>query len=160
MYDAILVPTDGSAGMEQVADQAVKLASLCEATIHALYVVDESAYASIPVDARDQVREALTGDGETATDAVVDRAIDRGLSTVREVRRGDPAVTITTYAVENDIDLIVMGTRGRTGFERFLLGSVAEKVVRISPVPVLTVHIGDPEGLREEIEDLIGAAEG
>ena len=60
------------------------------------------------------------------------------------------------YAVENDVDLVVMGTRGKTGFERYLLGSVAEKVVRVSPVPVVTVHAGDREELRREIEGLIG----
>jgi len=66
-------------------------------------------------------------------------------------RRGDRRL-----AVENDVDLVVMGTRGKTGFERYLLGSVAEKVVRVSPVPVVTVHAGDHEELRREIEGLIG----
>lgn len=49
-----------------------------------------------------------------------------------------------------------MGTRGKTGFERYLLGSVAEKVVRVSPIPVVTVHAGDRVELKSEIEDLIG----
>lgn len=156
MYDALLVPTDGSAGMERVSEHALHLARLADATVHALYVVDETAYASIPDDAREQVRDALTGDAETATKAIAAAALEQGLDTRREIRWGDPAASIIAYAVENDIDVIVMGTRGKTGFERFLLGSVAEKIVRASPVPVLTVHIGDTDALTAEIEELIG----
>lgn len=156
MYDAILVPTDGSAGMERVSEHAIALAGLADAVVHTLYVVDETAYVSIPEDARDQVRDALTGDGESATKAVAERAVDQGLETRREIRWGDPASSIIAYAIENDIDLIVMGTRGKTGFERYLLGSVAEKIVRASPIPVLTVHIGDLDELTEEIEELLG----
>lgn len=70
---------------------------------------------------------------------------------------GDPTVAIISYVVENDIDLIVMGTRGKTGFERYLLGSIAEKVVRVSPIPVLTVHAGDRKALLAELEALIGS---
>lgn len=156
MYDEILVPTDGSEGMARVAEHALQLAELCGSTLHSLYVVDETAYASIPDDAREQVRDTLEGDGEAATRAIAERAVERDLSITREIRWGDPSVVIITYALENDIDLIVMGTRGKTGFERYLLGSVAEKVVRVSPIPVVTVHAGDHEELKTEIEGLIG----
>lgn len=156
MYDDILVPTDGSSGMTQVAEHALALAELCGATVHVLYVVDETAYASIPEDTRERVREALEGDGESATKTIAERAFERDLTVNREVRWGDPAVAIIAYAVENDIDMIVMGTRGRTGFERYLLGSVAEKVVRVSPVPVVTVYAGDREALLAELDELVG----
>jgi nucleotide-binding universal stress UspA family protein len=156
MYDDILIPTDGSSGMTRVAEHALSLAELCEATVHVLYVVDETAYASIPKDTRERVREALEGDGESATKTIAERAVDRGLAVTREVRWGDPAIAIIAYTVENDINMIVMGTRGKTGFERYLLGSVAEKVVRVSPVPVVTVHAGDREALLTELEELVG----
>ncbi|WP_435065315.1 universal stress protein [Halobaculum sp. EA56] len=156
MYDDILVPTDGSEGMRRVAEHALGLAELCGATVHVLYVVDETAYATVPDDVRGRVRDALEGDGQSATKAIAERAIDRDIDVTREIRWGDPAVAIVTYAVENGTDLIVMGTRGKTGFERYLLGSVAEKVVRVSPVPVVTVHAGDHEALLTEIEELIG----
>jgi nucleotide-binding universal stress UspA family protein len=156
MYDDILIPTDGSGGMKRVAEHALTLAELCSATVHVVYVVDETAYASIPEDTRERVREALEGDGESATKAIAERALGRGLAVNRETRWGDPAVAIIAYAVENDIDMIVMGTRGKTGFERYLLGSVAEKVVRVSPVPVVTVYAGDHETLLTELDDLIG----
>lgn len=156
MYSNILVPTDGSTGMKRVAEHALGIAELCGATVHSLYVVDETAYQTIPDDAREQVRDTLTDDGEIATKAIAERALDRGLETRREVRWGDPAVAIIAYAVENHIDLIVMGTRGKTGFERYMLGSVAEKVVRSSPIAVLTTHIGDTDELMADIQAIIG----
>ncbi|MFC7156935.1 universal stress protein [Halomarina halobia] len=156
MYDEILIPTDGSAGMARVSDHALGLAALCGATVHAIYVVDEQAYVTVPDDARDRVRDALEQDGLSATKTIAQRALERNLDVVREVRWGDPAVAIIAYALENDIDLIVMGTRGKTGFERYLLGSVAEKVVRVSPIPVVTVRVGDHQELASEIHELIG----
>ncbi|WP_135304792.1 universal stress protein [Haloarcula amylovorans] len=156
MYDEILIPTDGSSGMEQVTEQALGIAEGSGGRVHSLYVVDERAYMSVPDDARDQVNAALESDGYDATRAVAEQVTEAECEAVQEVRWGDPAVVIITYAMENDIDLIVMGTRGKTGFERYLLGSVAEKVVRLSPIPVLTVHIGDQKALTEEIEQLIG----
>jgi nucleotide-binding universal stress UspA family protein len=158
MYSRILVPTDGSDGMDRVTEHALGLAELCEATVHVLYIVEEAAYASVPDDARERVREALEGDGRSATKTVAERALERGVPVEREIRWGDPAATIVAYAVENDVDLVVMGTRGKTGFERYLLGSVAEKVVRVSPIPVVTVHTGDREALVTELEELVGEA--
>lgn len=155
MYADVLIPTDGRAGMGRVATNALELAERCDATVHVLYVVDETAYATIPPDTRQQVRDALAADGEDTTKVIAERALDRGLTVHREVRWGDPAVAIVSYVVENDIDLVVMGTRGKTGFERYLLGSVAEKVVRVSPVPVMTVYAGDRDELLAELEALI-----
>ena len=86
--------------------------------------------------------KTLKVDGETATRAVAERTLAANLDVVRELRRGDLSVAIITYALENDIDLIVMGTHGRTGYERYLLESVTEKVVRASPIPVLTIFVG------------------
>jgi nucleotide-binding universal stress UspA family protein len=156
MYEDILVPTDGRDGMERVSAHALDLAELCGATVHVLYVVDETAYATVPDDARERVREALEGDAQSATKVISERVLERDLPVRRETRWGDPAVAIVAYAVENGVDLIVMGTRGKTGFERYLLGSVAEKVVRVSPIPVLTIHAGDRETLRAELEEMLG----
>lgn len=151
MYDSILVPTDGSQEMTPVVDQVIELASLGGATLHVLHVVDERAYLSVPDDARDRVRDTLLADAESFTKTVANRALDAGLTVEREVRWGDPAPSILSYAVENDIELIVMGTHGRTGYDRYLLGSVAEKVVRVAPMPVLTIAVGDTDERRREI---------
>ncbi len=154
MFDSILVPTDGRGDMARVAERALALAECGDGCIHALYVVDEAAYSAVPEDARDRVRETLAADGEDATRAIAERAHEADIDVEREIRWGDPAVAIVAYAVENDVDMIAMGTRGKTGFERYLLGSVAEKVVHVSPVPVLTVRIGDRE---DELSELLGA---
>jgi len=94
MYEDVLVPTDGRGGMERVTDYALALSELCGATVHVLYVVDEATYASVPDDARERVRDALEGDGESATKAVSERALERGFDVNREIRWGDPAVAI------------------------------------------------------------------
>jgi nucleotide-binding universal stress UspA family protein len=154
MFESILLPTDGSQDMTSVVDQTLELASLCDAEIHVLHVVDQRAYLSVPEDAREQVREMLEQDGQSFTKSVAKRALDAGLEVVRELRWGDPAPAILSYAVENDIDVIVMGTHGRTGYERYLLGSVAEKVVRIAPIPVLTIAVGDTD---QQVEDILQA---
>lgn len=143
MYEQILVPTDGGQEMSAVAEHALGLAELCDAELHILFVVDDRAYSSIPDEARDQVRDALTEDGEDAIRTVSERAYECDIDTVQEIRWGNPAAAILAYAKEHDIDLIVMGTHGRTGYEHYLLGSVAEKVVRASTNPVLTIYVGE-----------------
>lgn len=151
MYDSILVPTDGSQEMSAVVSQAIDLASMCGATLYVLHVVDERAYYSVPEGAREQVRDTLREDAESFTKAVAERALEAGLDVGREVRWGDPAPAILSFAVENGIELIALGTHGRTGYERYLLGSVAEKVVRMSPMPVLAVAVGDTDEQRRAI---------
>lgn len=143
MFDEILIPTDGSKDMDPVIALGIELATLCSARVHTLHVIDDRAYASVPDDARDSVRDALSADGESATKSVAQRAIDAGLATKREIRWGNPPASVLGYVSDNDIDCIVMGTHGRTGYDRYLMGSVAEKVVRATPVPVLTVPVRD-----------------
>lgn len=155
MYESILVPTDGSQEMTDVVEQAIELATLCGATLHVIHVIDDRAYYSVPDDAREQVRETLRTDADSFTEAVAERGLAADLEVVQEVRWGNPAPTILSYAVENDIGCVVMGTHGRTGYERYLLGSVAEKVVRMAPMPVLAIAIGDTDKQREQISELM-----
>ncbi len=83
----------------------------------------------------DNLLDALEQEGQEATGDVATQAEDRGIETTTAVQRGNPHDDILTYAEENDIDVIVMGTHGRTGVKRALLGSVTEDVVRHSEVP-------------------------
>jgi nucleotide-binding universal stress UspA family protein len=142
MYDKILVPTDGSEATDRAVENAVDIASRYDATLHVLYVVDASVYASIETGA-DVVVGALEKEGETAVRDVVDRAEAAGVDVVSDVVTGSIHREILDYADEHGVDLIVMGTHGRTGLDRYLLGSVTEKVVRRSEVPVLTVRTAD-----------------
>lgn len=141
MYDHILVPTDGSEGALGAADEAIGLASEYDATLHVLYAVNESA---IPPDAgAGQVIESLESAGAEAIEEIADLAREGGVEDVETtVAMGAPHRAILDYASEHGIDLIVMGTHGRTGLDRYLLGSVTEKVVRKADAPVLTVRVG------------------
>jgi len=140
MYDDILVPTDGSASMQTVIDHASALASEHGATVQGLYVVDTASLTDLPMEASmDGVSQALRQEGETALEQFERRAGDVPVET--DIIEGSPARDITSYAAENPCDLVVMGTHGRSGVDRLLLGSVAERVVRSSPVPVLTVRV-------------------
>ena len=137
MFDSVVVATDGSESVQRAVDVALDLAERFDATVHALYVVDVSEVESSPEAVRDELRSALESRAEDALSAVADRASTDVTTAVRE---GRPAPEITTYAREVDADVVATGTRGRHGENRFLIGSVAERVVRTCPVPVLTVR--------------------
>ena len=136
MIDTIVVATDGSESVRRAVDVALDLAGRFDATVHALYVVDSDEVTSAPTDVREQLRAALADRGDETLTHVRERYPDVTTS----VREGRPASEIGAYAREIDADVVAIGTRGRHGEHRFLLGSVAERVVRTCPVPVLTVR--------------------
>lgn len=146
MYDAILVPTDGSEGNERVVEHAASLAGTHDATLHLLYVVNTASFANLPMESSfEGIAATLEQEGETAlTDAAstVER-VAPDIETEQHIREGAPAAEIVDYATSAGCDLIAMGTHGRGGINRLLLGSVAERVVRNSSIPVLTVRVGD-----------------
>lgn len=158
MYDAILVPTDGSPAAERAVDHAIELASTFGATVHALYVIDIALYSSLEAGV-DVVIEALEREGDTAVRAVKSRCVAAGLDTESAVLVGTVHRGIQEYIDEHDIDLVVMGTHGRKGIERFILGSVTERTVRSSDVPVLTVRAGKNEDEEDESGEENGAEE-
>jgi len=140
-YESVLVPTDGSAGASHAVEHGLSLAASLDATVHALSVVDDT---SLGLD----VRSTVSGPEEqAATDAVddlVSEAETRGVTnTVRHIEHGTPVEVILETIDSSDIDAVVMGTTGRRGTDRILLGSVAEKTVRSAPVPVVTVGRGE-----------------
>lgn len=147
MYDDILVPTDGSTGTRRAVEHAVNLAGRYGARLHALYVVDTGyQYAGAEDDFIDwgAVIEGDTAYGETAVGAVADEAAAAGVETVTAIRESPQVYrAILDYAEDENIDLIAMGTHGRRGLGRMFLGSVTERVVRTSDVPVLTVHMDE-----------------
>ncbi|PSQ20492.1 universal stress protein [Halobacteriales archaeon QS_9_67_17] len=137
MFDTVVIATDGSESGRRAVDAALDLAATFEAAVHALYVVDESQVDALPENIHEEVRAALDEQAEASLSAVED-ATDREVTLA--VREGRPAAEITAYAREVDADVVATGTRGRDGEHSFLLGSVAESVVRNCPVPVLTVR--------------------
>jgi nucleotide-binding universal stress UspA family protein len=142
MYDRILLPTDGSETMAGVIEHAVGLADHHDATLHTLYVANTASLSDLPADAGwENVTEALHREGEEAIATIEAQAERHGIAIEPDVREGSPATEILDYADEEDCDVIVMGTHGRSGVDRLLLGSVAERVVRSSAVPVLTIRV-------------------
>jgi len=136
-FDTIVVATDGSDSVSRAVEVALELAERFDAAVHALYVVDSGEVDSSPKPVREQMRNALQ---ERGGEAIVDVQKRAGLDVTAVVREGRPANEIADYAREIDADLVATGTRGRHGENRFLIGSVAERVVRTCPVPVLTVR--------------------
>lgn len=142
MYERVLVPTDGSEGVESAAEHAIDIARTYGAELHVLYAVD-TASLSVEVNTA-AIIEDLEAEGAEATAEVAEQAEAAGVERVRtEVIHGIPHETILDYAEDNAADLVVMGTHGRTGLDRYLIGSVTEKVVRKSDVPVLTVRLSE-----------------
>ena len=140
----ILVPTDFSTASDAALDFAKSIARTFNASLHLLHVFEDpvvtvgftEAYAPLPPttrvalvdDARRQLANRLSAEERERFDATT------------EVVSGASAMAIVEYAQDHAIDLIVMGTHGRTGVAHLLIGSVAERVVRLAPCPVLTVH--------------------
>jgi len=141
LYDRIVVPTDGSKSSQPAIEHAVELAAVHGATIHAVYVINLASFSGVPTEGTwEGVSTALEQEGEAALDAVVEAGKERGVPVERVRLEGRPSQRIVEYASENDGDIIVMGTHGRGGLDRLLLGSVAERVVRAASVPVMTVQ--------------------
>ncbi|WP_277555986.1 universal stress protein [Halobaculum limi] len=141
-YEEILIPTDGSESASRAADHALSLAAALDASVHVLSVVDEGA---LGFDVRSvQSSEAGETAAEEAVDGVAQLAEDHGIDeVVRHVEHGSPVERILDCIDETGTDAVVMGTTGRRGTDRILLGSVAEKTIQSAPVPVITVGDGD-----------------
>ena len=137
--DSVLVPTDGSKCAQAAVGYAADLARRYDAKVHALCVVDSRTLENAPQ--YDQIKKERE---EVAERTCNDISVG-GIPVEQAVRTDIPHKAILRYTTEQDIDLIVMGTHGRTGVERYLLGSVAEKVVRTSDVPVLTVRFDEDD---------------
>lgn len=143
MYGRILVPTDGSPEVERAVSHAIELAGAHGATVHAIYVVNAASYTTLPMEtAWEGVGDMLREDGQAALDRVTEQGEAAGVDVETALVEGSPSREIVRYAEETGCDLVVMGTHGRGGIDRLLLGSVAERVVRSSTVPVLTVRVG------------------
>jgi len=146
MFDQILVPTDGSEPSASAAQKGVMLAAEHGATVHALSAVEPvplGTFTSGPEPSsaeHGEIVDQQKSEAQAAIDTVVDRCEEHGVDVVEALVYGTPHQEIVEYAEEEGIDLVVMGTHGRSGAQRFLIGSVAEKVVRQSPAPVLTVR--------------------
>jgi len=143
MYDHVLFPTDGSDGADAALAYALDLAATYDATVHVLYVVNTNYEGTTSVGG--EIVDTLGREGQSIVEEATDRVEGRGVDAIGQVLRGDPHGTILEYAEDNRVDLVVMATHGRRGLERYLLGSITEKVVRSAEMPVLTVRMDESE---------------
>ncbi|MFB6293418.1 MAG: universal stress protein [Halonotius sp.] len=141
MYDTILFPTDGGPATSIVADHVGELAAAYDAMVHVLSVADSRNRFEGPTGGVGGAawEEAQQEQAEEAVTRAVE-ALPDGVDHTRRIESGVPSGEIVGYASDAGMDLIVMGTHGRTGVDHYLIGSIAERVLRKSPVPVLTVR--------------------
>lgn len=151
MFQTVVIATDGSESAGRAVRMALDLAGRFDATAHAVYVVDSGELQASPDSYRADLADALETAGGKALSYVEDHADEAaGCEVVTAVREGDPARELVAYAESVNADVVATGTRGRHGDHAFLLGSVAEALVRRSEIPVLTVRqLGDDERATE-----------
>ncbi|WP_342805708.1 ferredoxin Fer [Natronosalvus hydrolyticus] len=132
MYDTVLVATDGSDIAAAAGEYACTLADRFGATLHVVSVAETDTL----------IGTGEQGDPDEAVERIADQATERDLTVTTAVLEQADAIhrAILEYTDEHDIDVIVMGTHGRSGVDRFLVGSVAQQTLQESAVPVVTVH--------------------
>jgi nucleotide-binding universal stress UspA family protein len=149
MYHKILLPTDGSKYAEKAAEHAIWIASKSGAEIIVLNVIETSSLVGLPAeDLIVRIREMLKEEGrrslerisELVTESEKEQQMKKDIKIALKTEEGSPADSIIKTIEKENVDLVVMGTSGKHGLDRFLLGSVTEKVVRSAPCSVLAVH--------------------
>jgi len=142
-YRKIMVATDGSESVRRAVETAVEIAKISGAKLYAVYVIASEGFSIIypkNVGWERAILEYFRAEGKEATDYVENLGKVADVEVEPVILEGTPANELVDFAERSDIDLIVMGTLGRTGIQKFLLGSVAENVVRHSKRPVLVVR--------------------
>ena len=138
LFEKILVATDGSDNNQPAVNKAIEIARVCGSTLYALYVIDETPFKTAQVEVlTDDVYREMQSEGDKAIEQVKQLAGEMKVETA--VLYGKPAPVINTFATERGVDLIVVGSKGKSGFERLILGSVAESVIRLAGCMVLVV---------------------
>ena len=138
IFKKILVATDGSANSLAAAEEAIKIARSMGSSVYAVYVVDTSVLNSASLgEGESFIYSSLKDEGTKAVDQI--KSMASGVRVETQVIEGKPASAITDFASKNGIDLIVVGSQGKSKIEALLLGSVADRVLRTAACPVLVV---------------------
>ncbi|WP_415381375.1 universal stress protein [Halosimplex sp. TS25] len=136
--DDVLVGTDGSEGSEVALGEGIGIGAATGATLHVVSVV-ESSGLGFDVRSEQLSAERKRRDEEMLARAR-ERAEDGGVAVETAIEEGDVVDTLNEYVADHGVDLVVVGTHGRTGIDRRLLGSVTENLMRSASVPVLSIR--------------------
>jgi nucleotide-binding universal stress UspA family protein len=143
MYERVLLSTDGTVASQDATEHAIELAATTDATLSALYVVDEAVVTAYSgdeyVDEAESPEHGLEERGEETVSEIAERAAAAGIDCETALRHGQPAETIVEYADEQDADVLVLGTKRRPEEYRALLGSVTDRVLRLTTRPATVV---------------------
>jgi nucleotide-binding universal stress UspA family protein len=143
MFSKILVPVDFSEYTDEILEYATEIARKFGASLHLIHVIPTMDYFTpyesfITPENVEAAQQAIAADVKKHLEETAGRI--SGIAATKAVLTGAAFVEITQYAESEGIDLIVMGTHGRGGIEHLLLGSVAGRVIRRAPCPVLTIR--------------------
>ena len=143
-YKQILIGTDGGDLMAPVYDHAAYVARITDATVHIAYVLDVAGFTAYPIDASwENMYDVLLDEGKQIVANAKKQLASLGVKEnliITAVLDGHPAEELDNYAATHDVDLIIIGSHGRKGLDRLLIGSVADKVIRGAKVPVLVIR--------------------
>jgi len=135
----VLIATDGSDYTKEAVSQGLYLAKVLGAEVTALYVVDQTSFVSFPMDSSIvSVYSLLENEGKRAVEEVVKEGEAIGVKVTPLIIEGSPTRKIVETSA--DFDLVVLGTLGRSALSKLFMGSVAERVTRYAPCPVLVVR--------------------
>lgn len=145
MYTDVLLATDGSDCARQATTHAIELADRYDATLHAIYVIEtRTGYDSGIVDP-ETIERDLQAEGESILTDVRRDADQQGVELVERIEQGVPEREIVDYVGANDVDVVVVGARGRSAFKTVLLGSTSETLIRELSIPVVLMTENGPE---------------
>ena len=140
MYKKILVPTDGSEFAKKAQKHALYLAGVSGAEIVAVSVTENNFVNGLPLDDEVYQLNQILNERSEENLKEFDKLNEDNIKVTHVVREGSPAKVILEVSKEENVDLIVMGSSGKSGFDRFIMGSVADKVVNSAKCAVLVVH--------------------
>ena len=143
-FKKILIPTDGSEYTKVAIKKGLSLAKQTGAEVTALYVVDQTAFINIPMDSTTlNIYALLEEEGKNALEYVKKLGEEMGVPVEIRMEDGSPVKNIVELS--KSFDLVVIGSLGRTGISKLLMGSVAEKVARHAVCPVMVVRAHEVE---------------
>jgi nucleotide-binding universal stress UspA family protein len=138
LFKKILITTDASENNIPTIERGLSIARTCGSKVYATYVMDVNSFNSVSADiVAGNIYQMLRDEADAAVKRIKSMAGETDVETV--ILEGNPAIEIVKFAASHGVDLIVIGTRGKHGLERLLLGSVADSVIRTAGCNVLVV---------------------